>query len=146
MIEDAFVFASDYEGLQSLISAHNRKATYASTPRFGKLQPLLATESSSLFISEEPGSSRMLTDSLAMTGLPAEFVRRLPEGYMAIAQMNLEDDFSLDTYQFRDTELLEDENPQVSEVFTAALEAPAYSRPQFLKNHRTGGMDVVVQD
>ena len=146
VIEDAFVFAPDYEGLQSLVSAHNRKATYASAPRYGKLQPLLATESSSLFISENPGSCRMLSDSLALTGLPADFVKRLPGGYLATAQLNLEDDFSLRTYQFRDTEVLEDENPQVSEVFTAALEAPAYSRPQFLKNHRSGEMDVVVQD
>jgi len=146
VIEDAFVFAADYEGLQSLISAHNRKATYATTPRFGKLQPLLATESSSLLISENPGSSRILTDSLALTGLPKDFIERLPEGYLATAQMNLEDDFPLRTFQFRDTEILEDDNPQVSEVFTATLEAKAYSRPQFLKNHRNGEMDVAVQD
>ncbi|MEJ2585030.1 MAG: hypothetical protein P8Z38_08295 [Robiginitalea sp.] len=146
VLEDTFIFSKDLEGLQSLISAHNRKTTYASTPRFEKLKPLLAAESSSLFISENPGSSRILQDSLALTGLPAEFLEKLPEGYLATTQMNLEDDFSLHTYQFRDTELLEDENPQVTEVFTAALEAPAYSRPQFLKNHRTGEMDVVVQD
>ena len=146
VIEDAFVFAPDYEGLQSLISAHNRKATYATTPLFGKLQPLLATESSSLFICEKPGASRMLADSLALTGLPADFIERLPEGYLATAQVNLEDDFPLRTYQFRDTEILEDENPQVREVFTATLEATAYTRPQFLKNHRTGEMDVAVQD
>ena len=146
VIEDAFVFATDYKGLQSLISAHNRKATYVSTPRFGKLQPLLATESSSLFVSENPGTSRILADSLALTGLPADFIERLPQGYLAAAQMNLEDNFPLRTYQFRDTEILEDENPQVSEVFTATLEAPVYSRPQFLKNHRSGEMDVAVQD
>jgi hypothetical protein len=146
VIEDAFVFATDYQGLQSLISAHNRKATYATTPRFEKLQPLLATESSSLFISEDPGSSRMLADSLALTGLPGYFIQRLPEGYLATSQINLEDGFALRTYQFRDTGILEDENPQVSEVFTATLEAPAHSRPQFLKNHRSGEMDVAVQD
>jgi len=146
VIEDAFIFAADYEGLQSLISAHNRKATYASTPRFEKLEPLLATESTSLFISENPGSSRILADTLALTGLPEDFIARLPKGYLATAQLNLEDDFSLRTYQFRDTELLENENPQASEVFTATLEAPVYSRPQFLKNHRNGEMDVAVQD
>jgi hypothetical protein len=146
VIEDAFVFSPDYAGLQSLISAFNRKATYASTPRFEKLQPLLATESSSLFISEDPGSSRMIADSLALTGLPGDFIERIPKGYLATAQMNLEDGFPLRTYQFRDTEILEDENPQVSEVFTAELEAPAYSRPQFLKNHRSGEMDIAVQD
>ena len=146
VLEDTFVFSDDYQGLQSLISAHNRKATYSTSPRFGKLAPMLASESSSLFISVNPASSRILTDSLALTGLPWDFIKKLPQGYLATAQMNLEDDFALRSYQFRNTEMLVDENPQVSEVFTATLEAPPYSRPQFLKNHRSGEMDVAVQD
>ncbi len=146
VLEDTFVFSDNPEGIQSLISAHNRKATYSASARFGKLQGLLTTESSSLFISERPGTSRMLSDSLALTGMPRGFVNKLPEGYLATAQSNLADDFSLRTYQFRNAESLEEENEQVSEVFTATLEAPAYSRPQFLKNHRNGEMDVAVQD
>ncbi|MFZ9032109.1 MAG: hypothetical protein ACO20F_12590 [Robiginitalea sp.] len=146
VLEDTFVFSVDYEGLQGLISAHNRKATYAAAPRFGKLAPLLATESSSLFVTENPASSRILSDSLAPTGLPGDYIKKLPPGYLATAQLNLSADFALRSYQFRETEILEDENPRISEVFTAPLEAPVYSRPQFLKNHRSGEMDVVVQD
>ncbi len=146
IIEDAFVFAPGVESLRGAISAHNRKATYGQAARFEKLRAQLVSESNSLFISEKPGASRMVGDSLALTGLPRGLADDLPEGYLATAQLSVSDGFSLRTYQFRDTRYLEAENPQVQEVFTAALEAPARTRPQFLKNHRNGQMDVAVQD
>ena len=146
VLEDTFIFSANYEGLQSLISGHNRKATFGNTTRFAKLGPLLSSESSSLFFSENPASSRILSDSLALTGMPGDLIKKLPPGYLATAQMVLSGDFALRSYQFRDTEILEDENPQVSEVFTVPLEARVYSRPQFLKNHLSGEMDLAVQD
>ena len=62
------------------------------------------------------------------------------------SQWNLENSFSLESYQFLDADFADNDTSRVIDVFTADLDAPVASRPQFLKNHLNGTMDIAVQD
>lgn len=145
-LEDTFIFTESLEALQGLISHKNRKDTFDNTPEFKKLNPSLASESSILLISKNPVNSELIADSVVGSGLSSTLLKRLPEGYLLGSQWNLENSFSLNSYQFVDSDFLAGENDRVKEVFTAELENPAATRPQFLKNHVDGSMDIVVQD
>lgn len=145
-LEDDFVFSPSLEPLQALISAHNRKATVAESERFGKLLPGLASESSVLLVSENPGSSRLLRDSLSQAALRPDVLEGFPPNGLLTAQLNLENPFGLSAYRLYRPGALSVEKAKTAEAFAVSLEAPVSSRPQFLKNHRTGAMDLAVQD
>jgi hypothetical protein len=145
-LEDTFVFAGSLEALQSLISHKNRKDTFDKTPEFEKLNPTLASESSILLVSKNPSASQIMADSTIVGALASTFFKRVPDGHLVGSQWNLENSFSLGTFQFLDSDFLTGDENRVEEVFTAALESPAATRPQFLKNHLDGSMDIAVQD
>ncbi|MCO5725937.1 hypothetical protein [Robiginitalea marina] len=145
-LEDDFVFSPTLEPLQALISAHNRKATVGDSDRFSKLLPGLAAESSVLLVSENPSASRLLRDSLLPAALLPQVLEGLPQTGLLTAQLNLENPFSLSAYRLYRAGSLSVEEARTGVAFTVSLEAPVASRPQFLKNHRTGGMDLAVQD
>ena len=145
-LENAFVFSESLEALQEMISANNRKATFDQTRAYKNMESYLPAASSTLYVSEAPESSKLLRDSLTAGRLVPEILDNLPKGYMVATQLNLENNFTLSSYQFMDTGRMASDNPQVREVFTAALDAPVALRPQFLKNHRDGSLDIAVQD
>jgi len=145
-VEDAFIFTTSLQALQSLISHKNRQDTFSQSSEFEKLSTNLASESSILLISKNPADSKLVSDSLIVGALTSPLAERIPDGYLLASQWNLENPFSLGSYQFLDAGYVDNETSQVVEVFTEALEAPVASRPQFLKNHRDGSMDIAVQD
>jgi hypothetical protein len=145
-LEDTFVFSPSQEALQGLISHKNRRDTFDQTRAFEYLNPSLASESSVLLISKNPAASEVASDSLFVGGLSPALLRRLPAGYLLSSQYNLENPYTLGTYLFLDGDLPPGDQERVLEVFTASLESPAATRPQFLKNHRDGTMDIAVQD
>ncbi len=145
-LEDTFIFSASLEAMQGLISHKNRKDTFEATPEFEKLNPSLASESSVLLISKNPATSELIASSPVVTELSSALFKKLPDGYILGSQWNLEKSFSIGSYLFLDKDFLSRGNDGVEEVFTADLEAPAITRPQFLKNHRDGSMDIVVQD
>ncbi|MGA9239595.1 hypothetical protein, partial [Robiginitalea sp.] len=145
-VEDAFIFSTSLQALQSLISHKNRQDTFSKSSEFEKLSTNLASESSILLISKNPTDSKLVLDSSIVGALTSPLAERIPDGYLLASQWNLENPFSLGSYQFLDAGYVDNETSQVVEVFTEALEAPVASRPQFLKNHRNGSMDIAVQD
>ena len=144
--EDAFVFSQTLESLQEVISAKNRSATFDRSREFESLKPSLSTASNTLLLAKDPARSKLLGDSLLVGSPPPGILENLPAGHALAAQLNLESRFTLSSYQFAEAGQLPGDRPRVAEVFTVSLDAPAYSRPQFLKNHRSGGMDIAVQD
>ncbi len=145
-LEDTFIFSESLEALQGLISHKNRRDTFDQTRAYQYLNPSLASESSILLISKNPAASALASDSLFVGGLSPALLRRLPDGYLLGSQNNLENPYTLGTYLFLDGDLPADKQERVREVFTASLESPPATRPQFLKNHRDGTMDIAVQD
>ncbi|WP_424507636.1 hypothetical protein, partial [Robiginitalea sp.] len=145
-VEDAFIFTASLPALQGLISHKNRQDTFSQTAEFEKLSSNLASESSILLISRKPADSKLVSDSLIVGALTSPMTGRVPNGYLLASQWNLENSFTLGSYQFLDADFVDNKTSEVLEVFTAGLEAPVVSRPQFLKNHQNGSMDIAVQD
>lgn len=145
-LEDTFIFSESLDALQGLISAKNRQDTFENTPEFQKINPTLASESNIMLISKNPAKSKLIADSRTVSGLSPTLLKRLPKGYLLGSQWNLEPSFSLGSYQFLNSDFLSDEKDRVEEIFTADLESKAATRPQFLKNHQDGSMDIAVQD
>ena len=145
-LEDAFIFSTSLKALQSLISHKNRQDTFSQRGEFKKLASNLASESNILLISINPTDSKLVSDSLIVGALTSPLAERIPDGYLLASQWNLENSFSLESYQFLDADFADNETSRVIDVFTADLDAPVASRPQFLKNHQNGTMDIAVQD
>ena len=145
-VEDAFIFTASLQALQSLISHKNRQDTFSQSGEFEKLSSNLASESSILLISKNPKDSKLVSDSLIIGALRSPLAERMPDGYLLASQWNLENTFSLGSYQFLDADFVDNETSRVIDIFTAELEAPVANRPQFLKNHQNGTMDIAVQD
>ena len=144
--EDAFVFSESLEAMQALISHKNRNATYDQTAAFQKLRPSIAATSNTLLISENPKNSRLLKDTLIAGTLREGILNVLPENYTVATQLNLDRGFTLRSLQFVDPGMGGEDTPRVRETFTVSLSAAVANRPQFLINHRSGDMDLAVQD
>ena len=146
VLGESFVFAPSLEPIQSLISDYIRKSAFDKTRVFEKLDPVLAAEASTLLISVDPEKSTLLKQSETADMLPPQILSALPKDFMVATQLNLQNSYTLSSFQLQSEALLERERPEAGELFTVALDAAVSSAPQFLKNHRDGGMDIAVQD
>jgi hypothetical protein len=143
---DSFLFSLTPDPIQSAISDYNRKSAFDNSRIFKQLNPILSSESSTLLISEAAGESVILKDAVTYELLPAKLREALPANFMVATQLNLENNYTLSSYQMCSAAMPRSERAAVGEVFTTTLDAPVLSTPQFLKNHREGGMDIAVQD
>ncbi|MBC2837706.1 hypothetical protein [Robiginitalea sp. SC105] len=141
-----FVLGPTLEGVQNVISAYNREDSFAANGTLGRMAPYLASESTAFVLTEEPRAGGFTTDSLSVLSIPEQVARALPPGYLYTAQLNSSESYDLLEYQFRKTEDPSGSGASVSTVFTRKLEGQVTAGPFMLRNHRTGGMDLAVQD
>ncbi len=140
------VLGPSLEGVRNVISAYKREDSYAANGAFDRLQPFLASESTSFVLADQPGEAGFLTDSLSVLGLPGPVAGEMPSDYLYSAQLNSSEGYDLLEYQFRKKDDPTGSGASVSLAFTRKLEGQVLAGPFMLRNHRTGGMDLAVQD
>ncbi|WP_088339519.1 hypothetical protein [Robiginitalea sediminis] len=141
-----FIFSTDREGLENAISALNRKNTYLETPAYQSLREYLPSSATVMAMGSQAAPSDPLTNPEAALYLPEAIAARLPETYLFTAQLNSSEAFDLLEYQFRKKDDPSGGGTGVSQVLSLPLDGRVQAGPFFLKNHRTGEMDIAVQD
>lgn len=141
-----FILGPSLESVRNVISAYKREDTYAVNGTYDRLQPYLASESTSFVLADHPGEAGFLTDSLSVLGLPEPVAGIMPPDYLYSAQLNSSEGYDLLEYQFRKKDDPTGSGASVSLAFTRKLEGQVTAGPFMLRNHRTGGMDLAVQD
>lgn len=144
VLENSFIFAEDRESLQTIISNHKNATTFDHSQVHLTAMSALANESSALFIADGPGmdffAKSGLREALSQAVEPMEL-----EPYAFAAQLVGDVGFAHVNLLVSKIGAVKERNT-VSPLFTLELETDLATDPQFVKNHRTGQQEIVVQD
>ena len=144
ILENNFVFCSDRETLQTIISNYKNNATFDKSMVFTNAMKSLANESNILFISGGDGIEYFLENEFlpnSFSHLKAENLRE----YSFAAQVVADKSFYHTNATISKIEKTNSNNT-VSPLFTLELDADLAIDPQFVTNHRTNKQEIVVQD
>ncbi len=138
-IDDVFVFAQNQDILEDLIANYQNKATLEKSEVFKNTANLLSTAASFLHIE--------LLNQKGYTQWQREKAPKMDlEGYPYLAtQLIQERDFLLLNTVLNKNQT-EGVQGTISQIGNIKFNKPLISSPQLLKNHRTKGMDIAVQD
>jgi len=134
-LDDFVLFAENEATLRTLISNYKDGSTLSNNSDYKTLKAQLAEEASFLWVAH--GESIKGTQTTIM--FPAKsfpFIALQGVGEKNYAHLRL---------QIQEHQKSQPENTVVNQ-HTLALDSPAAIPPQWVKNHRTKGMDIVVQD
>jgi len=144
VLENSFLFAPDRESLQTIISNHKNASTFDHSQVYLTAKSALANESSALFIANGPG-----VDFFAGLGLKEALSQAVEtmelDPYAFAAQLVGDAGFAHFNLLVSKVGKVKEQNT-VSPLFTLELETDLAMDPQFVKNHRTGQQEIVVQD
>jgi hypothetical protein len=144
ILDNAFVFSSEIETLQTIISNYKNGTTFNNTNLYDTANDVLADESNMLFISNADGISNVLkeefTSSLFNDFKPSTFSK-----YLFASQLVADDNFYHINTVIQKIEK-EDKTNSTSPLFTIQLDNPLLTNPQFVTDYRTNKKEIVVQD
>ncbi|MBT8188363.1 MAG: ribonuclease HII [Croceitalea sp.] len=144
VIENAFVFTSDQETLQNIVANSKSGATFNNTDAYRTAKAQLANEASILFVSNDQGIEQVLE-----TDFTAQLLRDVKnakfDNYVFAGQLVADQNF-YHTSSFVSEVKTEISNNTVAPLYTVTLDTDLVTDPQFVKNHRTGKQEIVVQD
>ncbi len=143
MIDDFYLFAEEPVALENMIANYQNKATYFSNKAYQNTASQLSRASSLLYISN--------TNAISYESLVSE------------KEAKAMDAISLESYPFAALQLIQDngfmhlqsvinknESPlqqgTVAQIASTKLDEAIMLAPKLVKNHRTKGMDIVLQD
>lgn len=144
ILENAFVFSTDKESLQTIISNFKNGSTYNRTPVFETVKEVMADESSILFVSNSNGMEHILTENFSAAfskDLKNPTLSKYAFGVQVVADKN----FYHTNIVIKKIEK-EIKNNTTSPLFNVQLDSDIATQPQFVVNHRTNKKEIVVQD
>ncbi|MEJ1224112.1 ribonuclease HII [Sediminicola sp. 1XM1-17] len=144
ILDNAFIFSSEIETLQTIISNYKNTTTFEKTNLFETANDVLADESNVLFIANAEGISNILKEEFSKT-LFNDFKPSTFSKYLFAAQLVADDDFYHINTVVQKVEK-EDKSNSTSPLFTIQLDHPLYTTPQFVTDYRTNKKEIVVQD
>lgn len=144
VIENAFVFATDQETLQNIIANSKSGTTFNNSHVYKTAKAQLANEASILFISNDQGMEHILEKDFSKP-LIDDFRTIDFKNFAFAAQMVADQSFYHSSILIPEIKK-EASNTSVSPLFTLTLDTDLSMNPQFVKNHRTGKQEIVVQD
>lgn len=142
-LDDFFIFANSIENLETIIANYQNKATLSQSQIFKNTTSQLSSASSYIAIKnlQSNGSSNGISKNVKKV-----LKNSNQDGYHYAATQLIQED----SYLLCNTVILKNEETLVSngvaQVANVKLNAAIKSPPQFVKNHRTDGLDIVVQD
>ncbi|WP_350287845.1 ribonuclease HII [uncultured Croceitalea sp.] len=144
IIENSFVFAENREVLQNIIANNKSGTTFNTSNYYQVAKSSLANEASVFFIANKKGIDHFLENEFS-NGLFSDFKKLDFADHTFAAQFVADEGF------FHTNLLVTHAKPQVSSkgvspLFTLELDTDLATDPQFVKNHRTGKHEIVVQD
>lgn len=144
ILENAFVFSSDKESLQTVISNFKNSSTYNKAPSFEAAKEVLADESNLLFVTDDKGI-RQITKEDFSSELLQDLQRAKLSKYAFAGQLVTDETFYHTNLVLRKIGK-EAKLNTTSPLFTVQLDSDLATTPQFVVNHRTNKKEIVVQD
>lgn len=144
ILDNAFVFSSEIETLQTIISNYKNGTTFTNTNLYATANDVLADESNILLISNADGISNILKEEFS-SALFNDFQPNTFSKYLFASQLVADDDFYHINTVIQKIEK-EDKTNSTSPLFTIQLDHPIATNPQFVTDYRTKKKEIVVQD
>ena len=144
ILDNAFVFSSEIETLQTIISNYKNGTTFNNTNLYATANDVLADESNILFLSNADGISNILKEEFS-SSLFNDFKPNTLSKYLFAAQLVADEEFYHINTVIQKIEK-EDRSNSTSPLFTIQLDQPIATTPQFVTDYRTKKKEIVVQD
>ena len=145
-LDDFFIFTSNENVAQSIISAYKNNATLANMSFYKEINEELSSASSLSFYRMNGNMAKVLP-SFFYTWPTSEIDKISFKNHpFAALQFSHDRDFAHVNLICKDGSTNTTVSEGVKQQFSVHLDNEILSGPQFFSNHRTGGKDIVVQD
>lgn len=144
VLENSFIFSTEREPLQTVISNYKASSTFVNSQVLLTAKASLANEASMLLIADGTGVDYFAQRLLAPQLWEAIEKTDLDQ-YVFASQLVSDSDFAHFNILASKIGKAQQQNT-VSPLFTLELDTDLAMDPQFVKNHRTGQEEIVVQD
>jgi len=143
ILEDFYVFAANQESLEAIIANYQNKSTLALYEPYTNANASLSSAAtwSSVWQNSVENLSASLSEDDAKKLKDADFT-----GYPFALLQAVQDDGFMHLNGVLSKNEVQNENGAIAQVASIKLSADIASAPQLVKNHRTKGADIVVQD
>ena len=144
VIENTFAFAEQRETLQNFISNSNRGTSFSTSKTHQTSTAAMANEANLTFLANDNGLQQLIAEDFTPAFTDA-FNKLGLEDYAYASQFIADTGFLHANITIsKNKEVVA--NNTVGSLFTVALDTDLATDPQFVKNHRTGKQEIVVQD
>lgn len=144
ILENTFVFSEDIAPLQSCISSFKNDATFDKSPSYTSLKSSIVNESNALLVATPEGLDRFKKGSFK--SVIFEELDKLNLSKQSLAAQLVADQNFYHTNITLKKLAAETAVNLTSPLFTVGLDADLAIAAQFVKNHRTGTLEIVIQD
>ena len=144
ILNNAFVFSSSKEILQTIIRNYKNDSTFKDTVLYKTAEKEMADESTILFVSNSNGITQIIKENFSENIFDDYKKSKLSE-YSFASQIIADENF------YHTNIIVQKINKKVKSntvdaIFTVLLESDIVTNPQFVLNHRTDKKEIVVQD
>ena len=144
-LEGYFAFSKNQEGLQTLIANYKNGSVLATSKAFLKLSEHLSDQASMVYLKSTERLQESIKNSVAQTYQSDWKKLNIKKHPFTAIQFINENSFAhLHAVLQKNTQ--KSRTKSVSQIAATTLDTEIISNPQLVKNHRTKGMDIVVQD
>lgn len=144
LIENTFAFAEQKETLENFISNNNRGTSFNTSKTHQTSTAAMASEANLTFLANDKGIQQLIAEDFT-TDFANAFNKLGLEDYAYASQFIADTDFLHANIIISKTKEVVANNT-VGPLYTVALDTDLATDPQFVKNHRTGKQEIVVQD
>ena len=144
ILNNAFVFSSSKEILQTIIRNYKNGTTFKNTSLYKTVEEEMAGESTMLFVSNSDGIAQIIKENFSENIFDDYNKSKLSE-YSFASQIVADENF-YHTNIIVQKITKKDKNNTIDAIFTVLLESDIVTNPQFVLNHKTDKKEIVVQD
>lgn len=144
IIENYFIISEDQETLKTLIANKNSGTTLNISENYLAMRELLPNESSIFFVSKKGGINDMLEGILSKK-INNDIKKAKLDDYAIAGQISVDGNI-FHSQLIVDKIGVKRESQNVSPLLNVQLDNDLAIDPQFVKNHRNGRYEIVVQD
>jgi len=144
ILENAFIFSTTKQNLQTIISNYKNGTTFNNTAIYKTSKKHLATESNFLFVANHSAFKSVVNDIFSES-ISKDFKTMNLSNYVFATQLINDINFCHTNTIIQKIETGV-KNNTITPLYTIQLENEIVSNPQFVVNHQTKKKEIIVQD
>ena len=144
IIDNTFIFTENVEDQHLIIGEYKSGNTFKDSALYTTVQNNISNEASQLFIGNAKEFVQLSKDLFSDT-VAEDIANSSLTSYTFYTQVVADEDYYYTAVAAKKTGVTQNEN-STSSLFKVELDADIATQPQFVKNHRNGSYEIVVQD